>query len=296
MPRLRSLLALLALVPLAGCEEAVGPTLDSGAQFTLYGALDPTAGRQAIRVFPIRDRLEATAPGEIDATFTSTDLETGQQRVWRDSVVTLADGTSGNVFAADFTPEYGHTYELVAEGPRGEPTSIVVDVPPAIEPLLRSPTFGPEGAVQEVFWPGAARVNQPRVRLELQAATCERFTFVADETVVQGGVARQIEFGWVVRVPFASLAGPIGAETGTNANQLSILEAVAEAGIANLDWTPPGGVYDPEALIEPGTFSNVFNGFGFVGAGYLSAMRWQPSAEVAQRAGFRPVSFGVCDP
>lgn len=32
------------------------------------------------------------------------------------------------------------------------------------------------------------------------------------------------------------------------------------------NWDPPNGVFDPEALAQPGTFSNVSNGNGFFGS------------------------------
>ncbi len=45
---------------------------------------------------------------------------------------------------------------------------------------------------------------------------------------------------------------------------------------ANADWDPPGDTFDIDVLVQPGTLSNVENGFGFVGAGYRLLGTWVP--------------------
>lgn len=286
--RFVALFSVAACLVWTGCEEAVDPTLEDSAQFTLYGALDPEASSQALRVFPIRDRLEVPEPGPLEATVVSTDLQTGEEQVWRDSVVVLNSG-GANVFVADFAPEYGHTYQIVVTGASGMPSSVVVDVPPLIEPILRVPTFGPEGAAQAVLWPGAARLNQARVTLNMISSDCQRYSYE-----IRGDNAAPLDFGWTVQVPFARVAQEVPSDLGVAANRLSILEVEVRAEVANRAWTPPSGEFDPEVLIEPGTFSNVTNGFGFVGAKYPSRVRWRPAAQLMSRAGFRPLAFGEC--
>jgi hypothetical protein len=64
------------------------------------------------------------------------------------------------------------------------------------------------------------------------------------------------------------------------------------AEVASEDWRPPGGVFDPEVLIEPGTFSNVDRGFGFVGGAYRTGATWTPEAAALARAGFQVSGFG----
>jgi hypothetical protein len=65
--------------------------------------------------------------------------------------------------------------------------------------------------------------------------------------------------------------------------------------VVNEEWNPPGGAFDPEILVQPGSFSNVVNGFGFVGAGFqlrhtlLVNDEWDPLEQEAERAaGFNP--------
>ena len=281
--RFRAVILALAVFIAAGCEEAVGPTLEDSAQFTLYGALDPEAESQLVRVFAIRDRLEETEAGLVNATMTTTDLATGEVVVWRDSVITLANGRSGDAFVAAFTPAFGRTYQVVVEGETGEPATVVVDVPPDIEPILRTPTFGVNGAAQEVLWPGVARLNAARVEIDFFSTECRRYTFELTEDI-----AAPIDFGWTVNVPFGVVATQVRNVFDVPASQLAITAVRVEARVASRDWVPPGGVFDPDVLIEPGTFSNVTNGFGFVGASYPSSTRWLPSSEVAVRSGFLP--------
>lgn len=280
--RWAALLVLLTFVA-TGCEEAVGPTLEDSAQFTLYGALDPEAESQLVRVFAIRDMLEETEAGLINATMTTTDLATGETVTWRDSVVTLANGQRGDVFVASFTPAFGRTYQIVVEGEPGEPATVVVDVPPDIDPILRTPTFGVAGAAQEVLWPGVARLNAARVEIDFLSTDCQRYTFELTEDV-----ASPIDFGWTVNVPFGFVATQVRNVFDVPASQLAITTVRVQARVASRDWVPPGGVFDPDVLIEPGTFSNVTNGFGFVGASYPSSTRWLPPSEVAVRSGFLP--------
>jgi hypothetical protein len=52
--------------------------------------------------------------------------------------------------------------------------------------------------------------------------------------------------------------------------------------VGSEDWNPPGGVFDPNVLVEPGTMSNVTNGFGFVGAGYNQDVNLYPSEQALE--------------
>ena len=57
-------------------------------------------------------------------------------------------------------------------------------------------------------------------------------------------------------------------------------------------WDPPENVFDPDVLVQPGTLSNVENGFGFIGAGYRLDLRFRPDNDVLVDAGFRPTDDG----
>jgi len=44
--------------------------------------------------------------------------------------------------------------------------------------------------------------------------------------------------------------------------------------VLNVEFDPPGGAFDPEVLAQPGTFTNVENGFGFIGAVGRFSAEW----------------------
>ena len=66
-------------------------------------------------------------------------------------------------------------------------------------------------------------------------------------------------------------------------------------------WAPPGGRFDFETLVEPGLFSNVVNGFGFVGASVEARVSWILSDQVAWLVGYQAyipdtTGDGTCNP
>ena len=112
----RLLLGLAALAFLGACSDSVDPTLGTEQAFSLYGYLDPSADRQALRVAPIVGTIVADTARTLAATVTSEELGTGRTVAWRDSFVTYRDGSTGHVFVADYTPTPGATVEVrVAE-------------------------------------------------------------------------------------------------------------------------------------------------------------------------------------
>ena len=51
-------------------------------------------------------------------------------------------------------------------------------------------------------------------------------------------------------------------------------------------WRPPDGVFDREVLVQPGTFSNIEGGFGFLGAVNQYTTEWTLSPEITERIGY----------
>ena len=73
---------------------------------------------------------------------------------------------------------------------------------------------------------------------------------------------------------------------------LAVREITLIAEVASEDWRPPNGVFDPELLVEPGTLSNVTNGFGFIGSAYEVRVTWEPTFDEIARTPFLQVGFG----
>ena len=44
--------------------------------------------------------------------------------------------------------------------------------------------------------------------------------------------------------------------------------------VLDANWDPPGGVFNPEVLAQPGAYSNVENGYGFFGSVGLYTEVW----------------------
>ena len=124
-----SVAVLLLSAALFGCETAFDPFVAEPEGFALTGFLDARRDTQFVRVQPLADREIEAVLGDI--RFTSTDLASGTQRVWQDSLVTLDDGTTGLLFFAVFRPDAGATYHVEATG---EGRASRADVPLPAEP------------------------------------------------------------------------------------------------------------------------------------------------------------------
>lgn len=278
-------LALLAASgPLAGCSEEVPPAGGIDETYTLWGALDPTADVQRLRVVPITATISRGDATPLDATVTSTDLATGVETAWRDSVVTFADGTIGHVYQAAFRPAYGSRHVIQVAGSDRPGVRAVVTVPPFIEPYRQQAQF-PAGLIYPVLWVDAPRLNRVRARFVLQTEACE---VLIVEKEVAPITSRPVEFGWLVDLSFRlELDGELTRLLNeAEGRPIALLSIGLTAEVASEDWRPPGGVFDPEVLVEPSLLTNVEGGFGFVGAAYPSALSWAPTLRELQATPF----------
>ena len=71
-----------------------------------------------------------------------------------------------------------------------------------------------------------------------------------------------------------------------NIRDVYIDGVVIRSVVASEDWVPPDGMFNPDFLVEPGTFTNVTDGFGFVGSGYETTTLWVPPDGVLRAGGF----------
>ncbi len=287
MPRCSIPVFLLALVALVGCEETVPPTLDTGRPFTMWGALDPSAEAQAIRVVPIQLTIDANVAGPLDAELVATNLDTGERTAWRDSVVQFAGG-AGDVFVAPFRPGYGEAYEIVATRSDGAAATVRVATPPLIEPVRLQPVVRGEVS-QRLLWPEAPRLNDVEIEYRVRDINCSNSTVVLPAS----SFAAPFEFGWQVTIPYNQVRETLALEVGTT--QITILRISIRALVTDAGWKPPFGFgFDDELIIQPGTVSNVENGFGYVGAAYRSAVSWNPEVEVLRAARFLDPESILC--
>ena len=264
---------------LIGCTDSVDPVIESGRAYTLYGLFDAHADTQAVRVFAIEGTLDLISPEPLGAAVTSTEIGSGIQHEWQESIVQFSNGRFGHVFWAAFRGGYDKTYRLELRRPDNVYTSVQVTMPPAAEPILLDPTLGLGYAVLPVLWRRAPRLHDIRVSYKTNFGTYE-FDYPLDQEVRQDGIEVDIRLSQDARKIFGDLNRariPIA--------DLRLTEVKLTVLVSSSAWTPPGGVYDPDVLIEPGVFSNVENGFGFVGAGYDTLLAFDPADSVKIAAG-----------
>ena len=162
-------------------------------------------------------------------------------------------------------------------------------VPPKYEALIDPPvvsSFTARSVEQTVRWPGVVR-RPLRVQVWYRLAPARPGGPFRDVAIPylpeESGVAEGNR--WRV---LAQLSRDAGAVT----KQLSIADLPALYGVgmklsfADSSWVPPGGVFDPDILIEPGTFTNVEGGFGFFGAVAQLNAEWTLTRAATEAAGY----------
>ena len=294
--------AILVALPLASCEQAIDPIIGEDRPFTLWGYFDANADTQKVRVFTIEQRLGTDRSGPIDAVVTSTDLTTGETHTWTDTEVAFNDSVTGHVFWVAFRPKYEHTYRLEARRSDGATSSVEVTIPPNIDVELVDPTervtipvfihgkppnlVGVQVVYDAITMPPAnpwppGTAPPPAVRLPVSVSYTDEVEPTAD--------------GWKLEIKMRNDFSVVQDEFERNClrSDLIALRRIDFRFLAaDADWSPPMGSFDPNLLIEPGTFSNVDNGFGFYGGGYVSSSRWISKDNVLQSVGY--VTSGPC--
>jgi hypothetical protein len=295
-----TILVMLAGFAMMGCEEDVVAVLNAEYPYSMYGVLNPLADTQFVRVFPVEGTLEPPEEIEkLDVRFTSIDRSTGEERLWRDSLIAISDGTIGHVFYSPFRVEWEHDYRVSITGVDGVETFSEVTVPPRTNLIISAP----DTSTNRVLLPATIDGIAPRVfrsRLNIQVKYVIGFdpagnpffyflnyVFPFDQEVQRTGN------GWNLAVDvediYFEVAGEVMRDLRYQPSRGITLQLITfSTVIGNEEWDPPGGVFDPVVLIQPGAFSNVENGFGFVAAGYKLQRAWTLPVEVVEKTSFRP--------
>lgn len=290
-------LPLLALAT-AGCEEDVVAVLNAEYPYSMYGVLNPLADTQFVRVFEVGDKLVPDEDGLSSARFVSRNLTTGEERVWRDSLVALSDGTRGHVFYSPFRVVWEESYRLSITGAGGEETYVEVEVPLRSNLIVDAPdTTGRvllpahiDGLPENVF--NSTVDVLVKYVIGTDPAGNPFFQNLRWPIPFDNGL-RRTATGWDVLVnldeAYVDVAGEVLRDFRYDARFGITLQLISfSAVVGNEAWMPPGGVFDPNVLIQPGAFDNVVNGFGFVGAGYKLQRSWTLPFEVVEKSNFVP--------
>ena len=285
-PRSTCLFGLLALLSagstLLGCDETIAAPPEINQAYTLWGALDPTAGVQTLRVIAIADTLSPNSALQPDVTVGSTDEATGLETAWRDTTVAYDDGSRGHLFVADMRPEYASRHRLRVTPHLGDELAVDVPVPTFVEPTIALVGLPPGDARYAIDWPGAPQINAVRLEYTILEPGCR----MGIHLLPFRGDVEETETGWRMtfrleedsielrnRFPRTSpLEGP---------PRLGLVRLRAIAEVASSTWR--GLPEDRTALVQPHVFTNIENGFGFVGAAYETDLSWAPTPDEVRR-------------
>ncbi len=273
-----SAFVLAAALGILGCDDTVTAILESNRKISMYATLDMNADTQFVRVVPIRGTInEQVDPMQF--ALRSIDLDNGSEVEWEDSLITFSDGSEGLVFFAPLRVFPGHTYRIEASGGNSE---LVTSAETTI-PQIPTVAVGPDSAERFV--------------------TPSGFFVISRQDVVWNGLEREpleIELWYRflrtprsgfddIRFPFPPDGELLGDQLSFNLDLAAQRFIVADSidtrrtafiglgmriTILNTAFVPPGGVFDRELLVQPGTFSNVENGFGFIGTVGRFSTEW----------------------
>ena len=272
--RLYSICLAFALL-CGGCDDSVSPLIGEERPFSIYGYLDPTSDTQVIRVVPIVGTIQdVSLADDVDAEVRIIDTESGEVVAWQPSAVIYPDSSQGTVFTANFTPEFEKTYRIEVENSTGELVTAETTIPRRIE--INSLTTG------NVFRPGIfipgdfPNLVQAGIEYEvvaLQPSISGQMDPVIDVFVSYKGEQDPSNDGWEIRTnlrnDFDALRQALD-DVCITTPYFTVRGARFIAFVGDDTWVPPNGAveFDQELLVQPGTFSNVENGYGFIGSGY----------------------------
>ena len=256
---------------LVACEQDPNPFVEDEFPFTIYGFLDPTAERQHVKVIPLAPNINAVGDGAERATVISTNLASGEHRVWQDSMVTFADGDTGTVFFSDFTPSFEEAYRLEVIDVDGEVSSAEVVIPPQITARRKidSDPLAPTYVLERETLPTFVQVGIQYEAASLQAQLLPPILYPV--LVSYQGEERRIGNSWEYSVNYRHdfrFIRDAFDEVCLRSDFISVRTIRFVFFVGNQEWASPLETFDIEQLVQPGTFSNVENGFGFFGAGY----------------------------
>lgn len=278
------------VVLLGGCTETVSPRINSGSPFTVYGYLDPSTDTQTIRVIPIADTIDEVKSLEIDATVRTINLQTNETVVWQQKRTVFSDSTEGIVFTANFTPLYTHSYRLEVSNADGEMTTAETVVPEftEIEFLSGENPFAPVFLIHsqnanlvQVSMSYLAVAMQPSISILGNVFLPVNVSYRGKEVAGADGLELQVDLR-NDRNHVLSAMSNVCVTTPF----ITIRSAEMRFFVGDDQWVPPGGVFDADTFIQPGTFSNITNGYGYFGSGYGANFSIRLTASAIQQLGY----------
>jgi len=246
--------------------------------------LSPQADTQWVRVYSIDPVLQPIPDKPLDAVLRSV-ATSGPTLVWTDSIVAEHDGMVAHVFYAPFTAVYGERYDLSVVRSDGAESTAGVRVPAYSELRLPPQSLTPPAVLTATITGNPPNLIRVEVRYEYLFRS---FTGIERlrTTFSYNGMAVPGLSEWTLPIQVArdalAIRNALKESTGQDVD-IKVVKVTVRMIVANEEWNPPGGVFDPEVLVEPGVMSNVSGGFGFVGAGFRLEGDWVPSDTILVR-------------
>lgn len=282
-----ALLLVVGSAILAGCETNVDPFIEDDRFYTIFGYLDTATELQAVRVIPLR-RVIGQNSSEIDAIVTTTELESGSVVEWTAELVDFPDGSVGHVFRGPFRPNPGSTYRFDILRSDGASASASTTIPVATSVSVAAPILAVASAFQNVFWSDIP-TDPFRVDVWYRFMGVRPSDPFVDAVIVYGEevFGGPKNGGWETLVRLSEDREKVTEAIGVAGNAgLTLMGVGARLTLPDDAWRAPGGVYDKELLVQPGAFSNVENGFGFLGSVNQYTVEWGLSPEITKRIGY----------
>ena len=293
-------ISLVAIPLVAGCDSSVHPFVPEERPFTLWGILDAAVDTQFVRVFTIEEQPGIHRPDHPDAVVTSTDLVAGESREWTYRRREYDDGTVGHLYWSPFRPRHGHRYRIDVRRSDGETSTATVTVPPEVDVTIERSETSP----RVTAYVRGEDLNLLDVEMRYEATNVPPANSWPQDLPIHPQVYHPVEvshqddgepfqegtfFSFDMAEDFEIVRNEyVGKCLITEGNPHIALRRVEfHLIVADTTWQPPGGQFDPNLLIQPGAFSNVENGYGFIGAGIIHAERWTPSPSVRTLMGYR---------
>ena len=306
MPRIHSLytgaILLVIATALSSCDQSIDPIIGEDRPFTIWGYLDAHANIQRVRVFSIEDQLGGDRSGPIDAVVSSKNLTTGEEVEWTNREIVYGDSIVGHVFESEFRAEYENRYRLSVRRSDGAESSAEVTIPPPVDVELtdernrvivpvhihgKPPNLVDVTVTYDAItlppanpWPPGS-TTPPAVRLPVE--------------ISYSGKEEPLDDGWRYEINLRDDFAIVQEQFEINClsrDHIALRRIYFRFLTADEQWAPPNDSFDPNLLIEPGTFSNVENGYGFFGGGYTVTTAWIPTGVILRNIGYR--TAGPC--
>jgi len=268
--------ALALVVSLAACDNTVSPLNDDPERFfAVHGFLDMAADTQFVRVEALRSTILNQSLPTLDATVTSNEEASGTTSTWRDSLITLNDGTRGHLFFGLFRPVAGATYHLDVRRDDGKTTRATTRIPPV--PALRPDA--PQGSAGFLFQPVTlARIDQPVQDAEVRYRVTSLLTGTTNTlSFSYGSPGKTNTEGWGIDIFLA--------RDGRNILRKFRFDNPADTTLALRDVSLTFGLPSDEWQ-TPDTSPNIENGVGFFGSVGRYAVAWHLDSTVVETLGF----------